>query len=290
MRAEAAATIVLLTWERPRHLAELLEERGSALELLHDRRGVNHGQSSLFNAEDVEHRLDQAAADIARWERDGIRVVTVLDPGYPDNLRGVYDRPPLVFVAGAMQPDDNRSVAVIGSRRASRAGRQAAGRIAEHLVEFGYTVVSGLAAGIDTAAHTAALASQGRTVAVLGTGLRRCYPPQNALLQERIARAGAVISHLWPDDPPSRRSFPDRNAVMSGVTRATVIVEASPTSGARLQARLAQAHGRPVFLRRSLLEQEWARNLASRPGGHVFTSASEITACLERLEGEALVA
>jgi DNA processing protein len=237
----------------------------------------------------MEAMLDDAAADIARWEADGMRTLTLLDPDYPGNLRAVHDRPPLVFVRGALSAGDTQSVAVIGSRRASRRGLQAAARIAEHLVGSGYAVVSGLAAGIDTAAHRAALACGGRTVAVIGTGLARCYPPQNTPLQQRIARDGAVVSRFWPEDPPTRRSFPLRNAVMSGLSLATVVVEAGMTSGARLQARLALAHGRPVFLLESLLEQRWARELAERPATHVISSPEEIVSGIERLTSGALV-
>jgi DNA processing protein len=147
-------------------------------------------------------------------------------------------------------------------------------------------VISGLAAGIDTAAHTAALAERGRTVAVIGTGLARSYPPQNERLQREIAERGAVVSQFWPDSPPSRRSFPMRNAVMSGIALATVVVEASHTSGSRLQARLALAQGRPVFLLEELVEHEaWAREYANRPGTHVVGSAAEITTALDRLTG-----
>jgi DNA processing protein len=145
-------------------------------------------------------------------------------------------------------------------------------------------VISGLAAGIDTAAHTATLARGGRTVAVIGTGLARSYPPQNEALQRRIASECAVVSQFWPDAPPSRRSFPMRNAVMSGITLATVVVEASETSGARMQARLARAQGRPVFLLASLVErQQWAREYAAQPGTHVVRSPEEITTVVERL-------
>ena len=213
-----------------------------------------------------------------------MHLVTVLEPGYPPNLRAVHDRPPMVFVAGRLTPADSHAVAVVGARKATRAGIARAGAIAEHLVDRGYTVVSGLAAGIDTAAHTAALARGGRTVAVIGTGLARSYPPQNEGLQRRIASDCAVISQFWPDAPPSRRSFPMRNAVMSGVTLATVVVEASDTSGARMQARLALAQGRPVFLLASLVEQQpWAREYAARPGTQVVQSPEEITAGVERL-------
>jgi DNA processing protein len=107
------------------------------------------------------------------------------------------------------------------------------------LVDAGDTVVSGLAAGIDTAAHLGALDRAGRTLAVIGTGLRRAYPATNAPLQQRIADDAAVVSQFWPDAPPSKRTFPMRNVLMSGLARATVVIEASETSGARMQARLA---------------------------------------------------
>lgn len=276
---EAAALVVLLrTGRRPwQRYAELLEEAGSAVAVLDDERG---GQGSLFAADDA---TADAARDIDRWEANGMRLLTVLDPDYPENLRTVHDRPPLIFVAGHLQPADARSVAVVGARQATPAGLAAATRIAEHLVDHGYTVVSGLATGIDTAAHTSALANTGRTIAVVGTGLQRVYPPQNAALQQRIIEHGAVVSQFWPDAPPTRRTFPMRNAVMSGMTLASVVVEASHTSGSRMQARLALEHGRPVFLTQSLLEQEWARQLATLPGTHVVRTPQQITKTVQRL-------
>ncbi len=293
--------------------AELVEQRGSAVSVLeeecgrsdHDRAGLLPSdpdalvgaQPSLFSAaldqpteppasltpRDTGALIEAAAGEIAGWRAQGIRVLTVLDRGYPENLRAVHDRPPLIFVAGRLRAADAQSIAVIGARSASPGAGRTARAIAEHLVDHGYTVVSGLAVGIDTAAHTAALARGGRTVAVIGTGLRHAYPPQNATLQRRLATQCAVISQFWPDSPPSRRSFPMRNAVMSGVSLATVVVEASERSGARTQARLALAHGRPVFLWRSLLAQPWARECAARPGAHVVGSAAEITSLVARL-------
>jgi DNA processing protein len=289
---ETVAVVALLRTRNAPHLADRLEERGSALALLEEaQRGVDVIAPRLFNGEgsDMETLLDNAASDIARWEALGMRTLTILDRDYPGNLRAVHDRPPLVFVRGSLSAGDSRSVAVIGTRRASDRGLRAAARIAEHLVGCGYTVVSGLAAGIDSAAHRSALAFGGRTVAVIGTGLARCYPAQNAALQQRIGRDGAVVSRFWPDEPPTRQSFPLRNAVMSGLALATVVVEAGMTSGARLQARLALAHGRPVFMLASLLEQRWARELAERPATHVISSPEEIVSGVERLTSGALV-
>jgi DNA processing protein len=273
---ENAALVLLLRHgaRSAQTYADLVEEAGSALEVL-EREGI---QQELFGPD-----VNAVADEIEAWERDGIRLVSVLDPGYPENLRAVYDRPPLLFVTGALEPDDERALAVIGSRRASGDGLDRAGEIAGHLAENGYTVVSGLAAGIDTAAHTAALARHSRTVAVIGTGLHHAYPPQNAALQRTIGAEGAVVSQFFPDSSPSRRSFPMRNAVMSGISLATVIVEASHTSGARIQARLALAQGRRVFLRDDLLRQDWAQELATRPGTHVFRKAAEITETIERV-------
>lgn len=269
--------------------ADLTEDRGSAAAVLEEELAGSEPswrQTSLLPVEPVDPAplLDQASADLDRWDAAGMRLLTVLEPDYPANLRAVHDRPPIVFVAGRLVCGDTRSLAVVGARKASAAGINQSRAIAEHLVDAGYTVVSGLAAGIDTAAHAAALAKGGRTVAVIGTGLARCYPPQNVALQRRIAAECAVISQFWPDAPPSRRSFPMRNAVMSGFTLATVVVEASDTSGARMQARLARAQGRPVFLVASLLEQQqWARDYAIAPGTHVVRSPGEITAVVDRL-------
>jgi DNA processing protein len=277
--SEAAALVVLLrTGARPwREYAELVEANGSAIAVL---QGEHGGQGSLFAAEDA---TADAAADVESWQREGMRLLTVLDHEYPRNLRAVRDRPPLMFVDGRLHPGDARSLAVIGARQATSRGREVAVDIAEHLVDAGYAVVSGLASGIDTAAHTATLGRAGRTLAVIGTGLKRVYPPQNAALQRRIAREGAVVSQFWPDAPPTRRTFPMRNAVMSGMTLGSVIVEASLTSGSRLQARLALEQGRHVFLHTALLEQDWARELAERSRTHVFSDPHEITDAVDRL-------
>jgi DNA processing protein len=282
---ETAAMVALLRhgkrpWEG---YADLVEDAGSAVAVLDEESDLDGTQASLFPAETAS-LLDVARAEVDGWIASGFELFTVLDPDYPENLRAVHDRPPLVFVAGRLDPVDSRSVALVGARNATTAGLEATGEIATELVRAGYTVVSGLASGIDTAAHTAAIAADGRTVAVIGTGLRHSYPRDNAPLQRRIAAKCAVVSQFWPDAPPNRRSFPMRNAVMSGIALATLIVEARETSGARIQARLALAHGRPVFLLRSLVtEHAWAREFAQRPGVHIVSRTAELTEALERL-------
>ena len=288
---ERAALIALLRLARrsPTEYAEAVESAGSALVVLAHELTGGAAQASLL-PEDPEPLLSAAEAEIDAWRRDGLGLLTVLDGAYPQNLRTVHDRPPILFVAGRLTPADARSVAIIGSRRASTVGLAAATHIADTFLRAGYGVISGLAAGIDTAAHEAALHAGGRTVAVIGTGLHHAYPPENGALQRRIGAEGAVVSQFWPDAPPTRRTFPLRNAVMSGLALGTVVVEASFRSGARVQARLALAHGRPVFLWRPVREEPWARELARRPGVHVVDDPAQVVQTIERLNAmDALV-
>jgi DNA processing protein len=264
--------------------AELLEDGGSATDLLAQELTSGDEQGYLFPAADPTRLLDQASVDVQRWQKAGILLASVLDAEYPDNLRGVWDRPALVFLAGHPSAVGERSVAIIGSRRASEDGRARAHRLAGELGQRGYTIVSGLAAGIDTAAHTGALESGHRTVAVIGTGVEHSYPPENAELQREIARRGAVISQFFPESRAKAENFRRRNATMSGLAAGTVIVEASARSGARIQARRALAHGRPVFIARELLEDEWAQQLQTQPGVQAYSNAGQIAARLEALD------
>ncbi|WP_275414719.1 DNA-processing protein DprA [Plantactinospora mayteni] len=167
------------------------------------------------------------------------------------------------------------------SRRASEQGLRIARAVATSLAERGVTVASGLAKGIDTAAHSAALDAGGRTVAVIGTGIRRYYPAANRQLQDQITEVGLVISQFWPDAQPTKQSFPMRNAVMSGYAVATVVVEAGETSGARIQARLALQHGRPVVLTSQVMRCDWAKTFAENPGVYVVHGTVELLEAIE---------
>ena len=245
-------------------VTEQLEECGSVQKAA---AGQAPAQGSLFEVASADG-LDEAARDLERWERAGIRMVCVLDAEYPSNLRMVHQHPPVLFMRGTADERDATSVAIVGTRQPTPRGIDQARQLATGLAAHGVPVISGLAAGIDTAALTAALTAGGRAVAVIGTGIDRVYPPQNAGLQEEIAANGLLISQFLPGSPPTKASFPMRNAVMSGYALATVVVEAADRSGSRMQARLALQHGRHVFLMRSLLEHEWARDYAERPGCH----------------------
>jgi DNA processing protein len=286
---ESAALLALLRapGARWQQIAHDVEEAGSAIVVL--KHGSAADQASLFDHVSQSPDLSAQIAELAAWRSEGISVLTVLDADYPENLRTVYDRPPLVFVAGELRPEDSRSVAVVGTRRPTDDGIARARRIARHLAASDYTVASGLATGIDATAHTAALDAGGRSVAVIGTGLRRSYPKANAALQARIAEEGAVISQFLPDAPPTKRSFPMRNGVMSGLALATVVVEAGEISGSRMQARLALQHNRPVFLLRSLLEHDWAALMQHRPGVYVVEEPEQITETIDRLTSPTLL-
>lgn len=227
-----------------------------------------------------------------RWVEDtldalrdeGVQLTTVLDDDYPANLRVIFNLPPFLTYRGALREDDARSVAVVGTREASDAGIRQAGELARALSAAGVTVLSGLARGIDTAAHEATLDAGGRTIAVMGTGIRRIYPRENERLAARIAEQGAVVSQFWPDTPPRTDTFPRRNVVTSGLSQGTVVVEASATSGAKMQARLALQHGKRVFLLRSLVrERIWARDYVAR-GAIEVADAGDIVRWLQSPE------
>lgn len=286
---QRAALLVLTEREKPARARTALEEHdGDAIAAL---RGTGE-QLRIDGGSEIDSALDEADARINAWAADGISLTTVLDAGYPENLRTVYDRPLLLWVRGSLRPCDARSVAVVGARAASPEGIRRAQKLAGKLVRAGYVVVSGLAAGIDRAAHAGALEQNGRTIAVIGTGVNRSYPAENRDLQDRLARETAVISQFPPEDGARRWSFPMRNRVMSGLVRATIVVEASKTSGARMQARIALEHGRPVVLLQSLVEEhEWAKQFAERPGVTVLgdDSLDEVLELFDALYDEELV-
>jgi DNA processing protein len=189
-------------------------------------------------------RADEEARAAARL---GMTLVAMDDAAYPALLRRTFDPPPLLYVRGRLAADEETAVAVVGARAATAAGRALARAMARDLAAWGATVVSGLARGIDTAAHEGALDGGGRTVAVLGCGLDRTYPPENERLAGRIASLGAVVSEFPLGTPPLPEHFPRRNRVIAGWTQAVVVVEAAARSGALNTARCAADEGRDVM-------------------------------------------
>jgi DNA processing protein len=223
-----------------------------------------------------EHRA-AAQAEVDRAADISAKLVTVLDRDYPRTLRLIFNLPPFLFVRGHLLQRDLRSVAVVGTREPTDLGVLKAAKMARLLADADVTVVSGLARGIDTAAHQATLERGGRTIAVIGTGILRCYPKENTELAERIAAAGAVVSQFWPSAPPASWSFPRRNITMSGIAQGTVVIEASATSGAKLQARLALQHGKKVFLLRSLVDNyPWAARYAKERNARIVDEVEDV--------------
>jgi DNA processing protein len=288
IRREQAAVLALAAHAAgPWHLiSRLLDESPSAI-------GICSGGLTGFETpellgkalNEVPITTDEIDRNEALIEsvKSWARLITVLDDDYPSNLRLVYDRPPFLFVRGEI--GNARAIAVVGTRSASVEGIEQADRLARGLAEREVTVVSGLAKGIDAAAHRGALAAGGRTVAVMGTGIERVYPAENADLAEQIvASGGGLVSQFWPDNPPTRYRFPMRNRTMSGLALGTVVVEASHTSGARMQARIALEHGKRVFLVRDLVTHEpWAQRYLDHPAVTVVADAAEVLDVLDRL-------
>lgn len=229
----------------------------------------------LKEADDLFARVDK---ELEKADSVGAHLVTVLDAEYPANLRLVPNLPPFLFVRGHLSDEDVRSVAVVGTRDASETGMQRAGRMAQLLAEGGVSVISGLARGIDTAAHRAALGVLGgRTIAVFGTGITQVYPSENKKLADEIVERGALVSQFWPTRSPGKDTFPRRNVVTSGLGQGTVVIEASRTSGAKMQARLALEHGKRVFLVKSLVtDQQWARDYVQQRGAIEVREVDEV--------------
>lgn len=192
---------------------------------------------------------DAAQRTLDRARRLGIRVTAYTDPDYPALLKEIADPPPVLFIKGSLEPADRVSVAIVGTRKSSPAGLGLAEEFGRELAASGVTVVSGLALGVDGAAHRGALeADGGRTIAVLGSGVDVIYPRSHEALSERIASGrGAVISEFEPGTPPDRHHFPRRNRIVSGLSLATVVVEAPERSGSLITARLAMEQGREVL-------------------------------------------
>ena len=177
--------------------------------------------------------------ELASAERLGLKILTYLDDDYPLGLKILRDHPLIVYVKGELQPSDSLAIGIVGSRRATQYGISQANRLAGGLPGMGVCVVSGLARGIDGAAHRAALRAGGRTIAVVGNGLGKVYPPEHRDLAEEIATNGAVVSELPIAVGPARGNFPPRNRIISALSVGLVVIEAARRSGAMITAKWA---------------------------------------------------
>ena len=194
-----------------------------------------------------ERRHIVPAAELEALSRQRIGVLRWSDSGYPPLLKEIHLPPPVLYLRGRLLPADNLALAIVGTRRATTYGRQVTQQLATELAGRRFTIVSGLARGVDTCAHAAALAAGGRTVAVLGSGPDIVYPPENARLLERLIENGAAITCFPPGTPPHAANFPARNQLISGLSLGVVVTEAPRQSGALITARFAGEQGRDVF-------------------------------------------
>ena len=193
------------------------------------------------------HKMPQGVeAELELVERKGYRIVTLTDSDYPQLLRQIPDPPPYLYVSGRLDRSPMK-IAVVGSRNATGYGITTTKSLSANLASFGITIISGMARGIDTAAHHGALAAGGKTIAVLGSGLERIYPADNKPLFQRISEQGAVVSEFSLFTEPEAYNFPIRNRIISGMSLGTVVVEATKKSGSLITARLAAEQNREVF-------------------------------------------
>lgn len=185
--------------------------------------------------------------ELDKADRSGISIVTAANPKYPSRLKEIYDYPPVLYIKGKLFPEDQLSIAVVGTRNPTAYGRQVTEEIVTALSRNNITIASGMARGIDTISHSSALKEGGRTIGVLGCGVNVIYPPENASIAKRIVENGALISECPIDMGPRPENFPRRNRILSGLTLGTLVTEAGEKSGALITAEYALDQNREVF-------------------------------------------
>jgi DNA processing protein len=212
----------------------------------HDLQQAGLDRRSVANLLQARQAVD-LESEVGQVQRWGAHVLTWDSPDYPPNLRQIYNPPPVLYVRGRIETRDEWAVAIVGTRRASVYGKEAARMLGGEMARAGVTVVSGMARGIDTVAHRSCLDAGGRTIAVLGCGIDIAYPRENARLAQEIAERGAIVSEYALGTQPEASNFPPRNRIISGLSLGTVVVEAGLGSGALITADFAAEQGRDVF-------------------------------------------
>jgi DNA processing protein len=211
-------------------------------------------------------------------QRQKIGILTWEDAGYPRRLKEIDQPPPVLYIRGNLTDDDQWAVAIVGTRRITAYGRQIAEEIAGSLALNGITIVSGLARGADAVAHQAALNNRGRTLAILGNGVDRIYPPEHRRLAEQIMAQGALISDYPPGTAPEATNFPPRNRIISGLAQAVIVVEAGEKSGALITAAFAIEQGRELFAVPGNIHAPRSKgtNLLIREGAHILLDTQDV--------------
>jgi DNA processing protein len=244
-----ALNMACVTWPALRtQLAQYVAAPGAVQRLQEG--GISRLEAALPGLTEKLEVVQQGRAfarEIERLQTTEIRVTTLGEADYPEVLRWIPEPPPVLYIWGTLRHEDSLAVAVVGSRKPSPYGQLAAQRLSAELAQYGFTVVSGLARGVDSLAHQGALQAGGRTIAVLGSGINVVYPPEHRRLYEAIREQGAVVSEFPFDTKPDRWNFPRRNRIISGLTLGTLVIEASDQSGSLHTARHALEQGREVF-------------------------------------------
>jgi len=225
--------------------------------------------------------------ELTAVERKRIEVRSALDSTYPMRLKMIADPPPLLYITGALTEQDELAMAIVGARRATAAGRAMTEELSHDLAEAGMTVVSGLARGVDAAAHQGALSAKGRTIAVLGCGIDRTYPPEHERLRGQIEERGAILSEAPMGAAPHSHHFPRRNRIISGLSLGVIVTEAAIRSGSLITARLAAEQGREVFAVPGFVKEDTSRgtNALLKEGAALIERAQDvIDAILPQLE------
>lgn len=195
----------------------------------------------------ISLKQENIGKELALAEKLGLKIITIEDENYPLNLKNIFDPPIVLYLKGKLEPEDSFAIGLVGSRRASFYGLSQAEEFSSGLAAHGFTIVSGMARGIDTYSHKGALKSGGRTIAVIGSGFNHLYPAENKRLAEEISENGAVISEFSLDTKPLPQNFPRRNRLISGMSLGVLVVEAARNSGALITADFALEQGREVF-------------------------------------------
>ena len=277
---EAFIALNMLPHIGPVRVRKLLEVFGSPRRILEagprDLRGVQGIGDDIAESIASWRVHSDPAAERERAAKFGAEIVIQSDPAYPALLRQIHDPPILLYVWGILK--DRHAIGVVGTRKPSHYAAECAKKLAYQLAYSGLTVVSGLARGIDTAAHQAALAARGRTIAVLGSGLDRLYPSENRELAERIAASGAVITEFPMATAADRQTFPMRNRIISGVSTGLLVVEAGVSSGALISATQAAEQGRSIYAVPGRIDHPGAigSNRLIQQGAKLVTSAQDI--------------
>jgi DNA processing protein len=258
------------------------------LEYFGDAQTAWEASPAELEASGLSTRLVDSVAQVRKdgsaeraWEavyRQGITVLTWEDETYPRRLMEIDQPPPVLYLRGELSNEDQWAVAIVGTRRATPYGRQAAGELAADLARRGITVVSGLARGIDAVAHQSALKAGGRSLAVLGSGVDHVYQPEHRQLAEKMCSQGAMVSDYPLSTPPDAANFPPRNRIISGLSLAVVVIEAGESSGALITASFASDQGRALFALPGSIyaTQSKGANRLIREGAHIFLDVADL--------------